>query len=232
MKVTAETESNVGSVGILAFSQEQRRDTEQLHQARHAIYKMLSLAYLYPGDIDWTTFIRELPRVLGEASEVLSLDVRDEIEVLADMASSLDFNELCCDHTALFINNPNTNPISPYESVYLEDTIMGQSARRVGEKYEQYGFTVDPQHSYLLPDHLALELDFMACLIEKAIESGSFSQDEQCRFFIDHPGKWMHQFLADVKRRKPNTYFSLLAGMANKFFQYEMRMFSSRHKKM
>lgn len=198
--------------------------TEKLHESRFAVYKMLSLAYLYPGDIDWDTFIGELPGVLAEAADVLPLDITAEIAILSN---SQDLEQKCCEHTMLFINNPNTDPIVPYESMYLEDTIMGRCARAVREQYDQYGLAVDEHHSYLLPDHIALELDFMAFLIEKGIQSGLSSLNEQNMFFNAHPGQWMRRFLADVKAINANPYFTTLATVADKFIQYEKRFFSS-----
>lgn len=226
MNVTADTVSSSGRE-MYSPGQEQFIHTEQLHQARHAFYKMLSLAYLYPGDIDWNTFIRESPGILAQAADVLSLDITTETAILSDMSSSLDFKQICCEHTMLFINNPNTKPIAPYESVYLEDTIMGKCARQVREQYEQHGLAVDRQHSYLLPDHIALELDFMACLIEKGMTSGSSSLSEQSRFFSDHPGQWMHQFLKNVRGGDARSYFTTLATVADAFLQYEKQLFSS-----
>ncbi|WP_267927960.1 TorD/DmsD family molecular chaperone [Desulfolithobacter dissulfuricans] len=199
--------------------------SEKLHQARYAVYKMLSLAYLYPGDIEWDEFVRELPGILAEAADILELDLTAEMETLSGLSEILDFEQICCEHTMLFINNPHDDPVSPYESVYLEDTIMGRCARVVQEFYEQHGLAVDRQHSYLLPDHIALELDFMAWLIEKGMESGSSSLGEQLRFFSDHPGLWARRFLADVRTVTTNSYFFSLATVADKFLQNEKQLF-------
>lgn len=212
---------------IFAPGQELSIQTEQLHQARYNTYKMLSLAYLYPGDFDWNTFIREAPGILGEAAGVLPLDITVETATLSKLSNSLDFEQICFEHTMLFINDPNSHSIAPYESVYLEKTIMGRCARLVREQYEQYGLAVDQQHSYLLPDHIALELDFMACLIEKSMQSGSFSITTQNRFFTDHLGQWMGRFLADVRSVEVRSYFRSLATVADTFFHYEKELFSS-----
>ncbi len=226
MNTIADTQNSsdrdMGSPG-----QEQFPHSEELHQARYAMYKMLSLAYLYPGDIDWNTFLNELPEILEEAAGILPLDITTEIATLSILSHSLELKQICCEHTLLFINNPNKNPIAPYESVYLEDTIMGRCTQSVQELYEQYGLAVDQQHSYLLPDHIALELDFMACLIEKSLESGASSLEEQNSFFDNHTGRWAQQFLADIKDTKPDAYFTLLATVADKFFQYEKHFFAS-----
>lgn len=220
MNLTANLEGGSGRVNQLSASQEQTVNATQRLGARYAIYKMLSLAYLYPGDIDWATFSHELPGTLAEAAEVLALDISAETADLATL-SLPDFQQMCCEHTMLFINNPTTNPISPYESMYREETIMGRCARLVREHYERYGLAVDPRHSYLLPDHIALELDFMAWLIEKEMDGKPSSSVEQASFFSTHLEKWMPQFLADVKGAAAHLYFTALARVADEFFQYE-----------
>lgn len=226
MNGTAARESSSGPETCLP-GRKQLMETEQLSQARFTLYKMLSLAYLYPGDIDWQSFCRELPCILADVAEVLPLACSEEIAALADMSLALDFEEICCEHTMLFINNPHTNSISPYESVYLEDTIMGRCTEEVLARYEYYGLEVDARHGYLLPDHIALEFDFMACLIEKSVESGIISLSEQQRFFKDHTAKWVQQFLTDVKGRKPHPYFLVLARVTEQFFLYEKQQFVS-----
>lgn len=215
---------------IFTTGQGQSIETEQRHQARYNIYKMLSLAYLYPGDHDWNTFIRESPKILGEAAGVLTLDIETETATLSKLSNSLDFEQICFEHTILFINDPNSYSIAPYESVYLEDTIMGRCSRLIREQYEQYGLAVDQQHSYLLPDHIALELDFMAYLIEKSMQSGSFPLNTQNRFFTNHLGQWMGRFLADVRSVEARSYFHSLATVADTFFHYEKELFSSLEK--
>lgn len=225
MNLTANLEDDSGRVVRPLPGQEQTVNAAQQLGARYAIYKMLSLAYLYPGDIDWATFSHELPGTLAEAAEALALDISTETADLATLFL-LDFQQMCCEHTLLFINNPISNPISPYESMYREDTIMGRCARLVQEYYERYGLTVDPRHSYLLPDHIALELDFMACLIEKEMAGKSSSSVEQAHFFSAHLEKWMPQFLADVKGTVAHLYFTALARVADKFFQHEKGLLS------
>ncbi|MEA3467086.1 MAG: molecular chaperone TorD family protein, partial [Thermodesulfobacteriota bacterium] len=221
MNFSADTDSS-SDREMFTPGQEQSIQTEQLHQARYIIYKLLSLAYLYPGDIDWNTFICESPGILGEAAGVLSLDITAETATLSRLSNSLDLEQICCEHTMLFINNPNSYSIAPYESVYLEDTIMGRCTRLVREQYEQCGLSVDQKHSYLLPDHIALELDFMAYLIEeKSMQSGSFSLNTQNRFFTDHLGQWMGRFLTDVRSVEVHSYFLSLATVADTFFHYE-----------
>jgi len=212
---------------IHAPGQEHAAHTEKLAQARYALYKMLSLAYLYPGDIDWPAFVRRLPGILAESADILALDLSDATAALTSLSAPLDYEQICTEHTMLFINNPNAEPVSPYESVYLEDTIMGRAARLVQAQYERHGLVVDEQHSYLLPDHIALEFDFMAWLIERGMESGSSSLNEQNRFFNDHPGRWAGQFLADVRAVATNPYFSSLATVAETFIQNEQLLFSA-----
>ncbi len=226
MTFTASTESSSAREMVIP-GLEQLIQQEQWHQARYNIYKMLSLAFLYPGDIDWDTFIHESPGILELASDILLFDINAETAMLSSLSNSLDFEQICCEHTMLFINNPNTNPIFPYESIYQEDTIMGKCTRLIQEQYEQYGLAVDQRHSYLLPDHIALELDFMAYLIEKDIQSGSSSIHKQKKFFSDHPGQWMHQFLAELRSVATSSYFSSLATVAEIFIGYEKKIFSS-----
>ncbi len=207
-------------------AQEQMVAMEQVSQARYALYKVLGLAYLYPGDIDWTRFCSTFPEILSEAAEVLSLDLENEIAALKNILHFLDFELICCEHTMLFINNPNTKTVSPYESIYLEGTIMGNCSRKVEAQYTHYGLKIDSGHAYLLPDHIGLELDFMACLIEKDMlfEDSFFAAEN--RFFTNHLAKWLPHFLEEVMGRNPHTLYLLLARVTEKLFSFESDLFA------
>ncbi len=194
------------------------------HYARLGLYRVLSLAYLYPKDLDWEEYVEILPSVLEEDTRILVIDVSDEINILARHIRNMDTEQILVEHTALFINNPLKDPVSPYESVYLEGTVMGTSTLQLQELYEQYGLSVSEKHSYLLADHIALELDFMAILIEKSIEKHDTSMTEQRGFFSNHLGRWAWRFFQDVKKNTNIPYFLSLATTAERFLQYEERL--------
>jgi TorA maturation chaperone TorD len=71
--------------------------------------------------------------------------------------------------------------VPPYASLFLTDDAMlnGAPAERAAERYARYGFEIQPVWRAGPPDHLGLELLFLAWLIERGVPAWSLFLDEQ-----------------------------------------------------
>jgi TorA maturation chaperone TorD len=89
--------------------------------------------------------------------------------------------------------------------------------RKVGLKFEQ--------ETKEVPDHVAIETEFMYWLIHneiKALDSGDRARasslwEKQQEFFAKHYKKWVPKFCAKVATETNNEYFRLLSECFGKF---------------
>lgn len=133
---------------------------------------------------------------------------------------------------------PGEQAVRPYESVYcdmltidsstacsayfesepqiggLAGFLHGPSASAVREAYRQAGFELDPT-IHELPDHLAIELEFMGRLLER----GDVEQAET--FFTEHLGRWVFRCLEEIKQKTHSGFYRAVTDTLMSFLQRE-----------
>ena len=119
------------------------------------------------------------------------------------------------EYTRLFINATPTVIAPPYSSVYLdqEGNLYGPSAVWVKRFYQQHGFDLAGEGD--LPDHLVLELDFLALLLNEGLD------DEAEQFLREHFRKWFPLFRERVLSGSTNTFYSTLLSLVDFFTREE-----------
>ncbi len=160
-------------------------------------------------------------RTLGEAGVDLDSDIaqRPEAELLEEMA---------VEYTALFLG-PGGH-ISPHESVHAETSgvLWGQSTGEVKRYIESAGFAYDPE-CHGLPDHISVELEFMAALAgeeAQAFRDADYSAASNClkyqkEFLADHLGKWAPAFCRQVTERAEHPFYRGIARLTAEFLKAE-----------
>ncbi|MBI5846919.1 MAG: molecular chaperone TorD family protein [Nitrospirae bacterium] len=135
--------------------------------------------------------------------------------------------ELLVEYARLFIGPYELNA-APYGSIYLDEgrTIMADSTSRVNDFYRQMGLDMDADFSEL-PDHIAVELEFMYYLSfqqTEALKKGA--TDKALHFvraqeeFLDRfMGTWVPVFCERIKAGTDNTYFEALADCLSLFIK-------------
>ncbi len=110
-----------------------------------------------------------------------------------------DIESLKVDFSKLFVG-PYHLLAPPYGSVYLEDgKLMGNSTMDVRNWYSNEGLEITLRE---VPDHIAIELEFMYLLISREIEAVDNSDSEKAisylekqRAFLEiHLGEWVSAF--------------------------------------
>lgn len=133
--------------------------------------------------------------------------------------------ELLLDYTRLFLG-PVQILAKPYGSVWLEEnkTLMGESTMAVLELYREADFDMDEEFREL-PDHVAVELEFLYLLIFRENEarmSGDRARlgamlDLQKRFLDRHLGRWIPKFTAAVGESAQCGFYRQLADLTESF---------------
>lgn len=126
--------------------------------------------------------------------------------------------DLAADYNQLFLGM-SPHPVAPYESVYTSDEgLLMQDARdEMLAAYRQWGLRV-PESFDLPEDHVALELELMACLAERTREAAE--ADEATaelvaaqRSFLDAHLAWVPALCDDITKRARTAFYYGLAGL-------------------
>ncbi|MDA8255584.1 MAG: molecular chaperone TorD family protein [Betaproteobacteria bacterium] len=140
-----------------------------------------------------------------------------------------DLQALLVDYTALFIG-PAQPRAMPYASFWLADdqSMRHEATMAVLDFYEQGGFDVS-EDIHELPDHVAVELEFLYALIFAQNQARLGSNAEELstvdslhrRFAGEHLGAWVGAFAAAVKAGAKTAFYSELAEFTERFMRNE-----------
>lgn len=136
--------------------------------------------------------------------------------------------DLMVEYARLFVG-PYELKAPPYGSVYLdhERRVMGDSTMEVIKIYKEAGLSVDEDFKEL-PDHVAVELEFMYYLIyqevealEKAQLDKGLTRKETQELFLNRFLKpWVSHFCTKIKESTENEFYEALADSVLVFIAY------------
>ena len=164
------------------------------------------------------------------------------VQKIVDTAQAREFfSELACcvppavklellsvDFAELFVG-PFKLLAPPYGSIYLEDSrMMGESTVDVRNCYESEGLDIVIKDA---PDHIAIELEFMYCLVAKQIEAtrdANLQVLQSCRlkqssFLQAHLGRWISEFADNVKNNAKTEFYRNLGRLTEMFVQNDLK---------
>ena len=170
---------------------------------RQALYRLLCSVFLYP-DEEMLVVLQSGVRELNKSSDDWNdYGFVENLQQLISIIIDLDMNFrilLVNEYNRLFLIKPK---VPPYETIYLE--IPGQSQGMIGANlsgvYGLAGLAVSPEMNEL-PDHIAVQLEFMSFLCEKELialqdndqKEVADSQQEQKTFLSEHLALWFPKF--------------------------------------
>jgi len=133
--------------------------------------------------------------------------------------------ELLVEYSRLFIG-PFGVVAPPYGSVYLdgERRVMGDSTMKVIGMYRNQGLSGSADVREL-PDHVAVELEFMSYLVFEEIKAMEKSDlraaveavEKQERFSGEFLRRWIPPFCERIKENSENGFYTALAQCASTF---------------
>ena len=183
---------------------------------RQALYRLLCSVFLYPDEemlVDLQSGVREL---LNSSDYWDDYGFAENLQQLISTIIGLDMNErvpLVNEYNRLFLVKPK---VPPYETTYLK--LPGQSNGMIEADlmgvYGLAGLAVSPEMNEL-PDHIAVQLEFMSFLCEKeliAIQNNDQKevadrQREQKRFMRDHLVLWFPKFAKKAREEAGRDSF-------------------------
>ncbi len=133
--------------------------------------------------------------------------------------------ELVVEYARLFVG-PFGLKAPPYGSIYLDSdsTVMGPSTLETIRIYQEEGLARD-EGFHELPDHIAVELEFMYFLSYRRVEAlqkGEAARAEAYRlkreqFSTNFLAKWVPTFCTHIQQETDNGFYSALADCLNSF---------------
>ncbi|HEC42599.1 MAG TPA: hypothetical protein ENI20_07205 [Bacteroides sp.] len=137
--------------------------------------------------------------------------------------------ELLVEYSRLFIG-PFKTLAPPYSSVYLgsENLVYSEETIWVVQFYRKAGLDFN-RDIHDLPDHIAIEMEFIYYLIyhevsqlqENNIEKARFFHEHQLEFIQEHFVKWAPVFCDTILRETNNEYYRSLAESLRSFIEVD-----------
>ena len=192
-------------------------ELEMHTEIREDCFRLLSACFYEPQK---KLFLEE--DLFGNLTEGLKQVCPDAVVFSKDMEKSI-YNytgeALRVEYAKLFVG-PFELLAPPYGSVYFEDggRVMGDSTMKVIEIYQKEGLAKNDDFKDL-PDHIAVELEFVSYLIYKerdALQKSDLDTvreylNKQEAFLNDFLKPWVPQFCNKIKEGTNNGFYSALS---------------------
>ncbi|HHW40080.1 MAG TPA: molecular chaperone TorD family protein [Syntrophomonadaceae bacterium] len=204
-----------------------------LLQARTALYSLLAKATDYPDEALFESLVRgEFTSQLRKAgSKVLRGECLDrELEAI-EMSYTDKGNlllELQKDYTRMcFASKPRLVPL--FESVYKEGKLFQESTFEIAMLYDQAGLKL-AQDFKLPPDHITLELEFMAylCFQEGKAVGSCNGENEKIATYLQrevlekHVGQFGISFAERLEKHARHPFYRSMACLLVEFLLTEL----------
>jgi putative dimethyl sulfoxide reductase chaperone len=169
------------------------RDHEGLDAQLEIAYRLLS-ASLYQPSEEWHE--ENIFANLGEALKEVSPETVGMAAIMKESSRNRTRDELSLAFARLFVG-PFHLQAPPYGSVYLEpgNRVMGETTMAVNRFYEESGLSLDGD-SPEMPDHMAVELEFMSYLLQRAMRAEEEGDTETYSFWVEKRRSFLGAFLS------------------------------------
>ena len=155
-----------------------------------------------------------------------------ELVQFTDAIPSQDLDDLesrlAADYARLFLSISKVPP-HPSESTYREGTMMQHSRDEVLKTYWSFG--VDKKKEFTEPeDHIAVELNFLMYLCEKAIEALKDEDAREARRYIQgqkdflekHLVKWVPKLVKDIVNTAKTPFYKAIAVLTKEYIEMDL----------
>lgn len=179
------------------------------------LFYCLAAAFLPPpAELTGRAWCRALAADLDELGAGLGLDAAAAIRTLRQMAATPAADEpWLVEFSRLFLVPPVVVTLNT--GIYLEGALGGASAQMMRQCYAAVGFA--PREDFHdLPDHAAIQLEFVAALLERAAGGDADAKAMAAEFFDGFVRHWLEPLCLACERaaeRYPaaSVYASLAA---------------------
>src|SRR3989339_1086315 len=198
----------------------------ELALVRSNFYFFLSSIFLKPPTTDTIKILMELKRS-PEFSNFVSARAKEFLLKMENINDG-ELENIVQEYHDLF-KVPLSKYVAPYESVYRNGHLNGQSAMDVNKIYKRLGFQI-PHEYYELPDHIGIELAFLATLCkeeqkawkEKNAKLARSLCDIEERFLKDHIACWLSKLCNTICEKTKDNFYICIAEINLDFVQFDI----------
>ncbi len=187
-----------------------------IEHARAAIFNGLTALLCQPeqGLIENT----DIFDALKLAFDIVHPDGVSQVERMQKSLKRVNAQDLLVEYTKLFMG-PFKTLAPPYSSLYFGSTeLMNEETVWVMSCYKKAGLEFNRELNDV-PDHVAVETEFMYYLIHheiKALDGGNRELaltfwENQREFFVQHHKKWVPQFCGKIATSTEIEYYKILS---------------------
>lgn len=180
------------------------------------VYKQLSYCYLNSPELPHLQSIHQWCNNALINEKELPDNITLELKLIKSSLEPKISGELV--HTlkgeyVRLIRSPSkiNSPPPPYESVYLEGTVWGDSTVDVIKRYAEYSLQQTDKYKGEPPDHIGLELQFMSSLCEKEKNASQKELEKLQRaeldFLCEHLTKWFKLYKETAKKYSLHSFY-------------------------
>lgn len=218
---------------------DQRDELAALAAPRDRLYSFLSAAFAAPPAPTTLAAVRA-PEFLDATAEVFSERTVAALRLVAESCASAEgFEREARQEFMNLFKVPGGQYVPPYESVFrdardidgrtVSGLLMGPSAMAVQQWYRLGALDISPEWEDL-PDHIALELAYLAHLCAKEQEFASGGQEgllgrawEMERDFLAaHVVSWAGAMSHRIQSKTSHPYFLAVAALLVEFTQSDL----------
>ncbi|HKZ76040.1 MAG TPA: molecular chaperone TorD family protein, partial [Actinomycetota bacterium] len=194
-------------------------------ELRRTVYRVLAGLFLFPDRERLATLATAAPEVRRRTEPLRDLAFFPSWDALVGKLEGLsdgDVERLQEEYTALFVSGAHGRSCPPYESAYaggpgLESGLIGADIEAV---YASVGMGVVATGE--LPDHLAVELEFLSFLCGEEAGSADPSDGDAWRarqhaFLSKHLLRWLPTFVSGLRAVDPGGFYRGAAEAALEF---------------
>lgn len=143
------------------------------------------------------------PQICPDENDLKKAGMAKEV---AQVEDGRGLEALQAEYVRLFINGLPETVCPPYGSFYLEGTLMGGSTVKLRDLYAGHGLHTDE-----MPDHIAVELEFLALLSMAPKHEGV---GESLDFLLAHLRSWTPRFFEQIEINDKIGFFRNLSRSA------------------
>ncbi len=198
--------------------------------SRGQLYKFLSRVFIREIDSEFLSKVRS--DGMADVFKEFGIDFGKDFY---NTAGQDLLDALSMEYTAIFAGG---GYISPYESVILEGQLNCKPAIAVEKFYKECGFELPekfPLNQFqVLPDHIAVEFEFMGLLIDKEYNAWSEKREEDAHKYIklesdflkNHIGKWVPKFCSKAIPYCHQPFYAEILKLTGEFIDSEIEELS------
>lgn len=201
-------------------------EKEALLPQRQMAYRLFASLFLYP-DRERLENLQFAADVLLESRSWQGYPFSAALESLLNQLTEIDLENdrpIINEYNRLFLIRPKA---PPHETIYTdpEGQLRGMLTAHLEAKYLEAGLAISPELNEL-PDHISVELEFMAYLCMKEAEADDVEANRfralQESFMGQHLVRWFPKFAQRIKESEPQLIYQFLLPAVYSYLRHEL----------